>query len=77
MVRGYKRLLGYWMDLSGLPWSLKDHDRPRGSLYDSCEFWYPNWGIVCLCFTYGSCVSPSYDLANAFDHLCGAAEMKL
>ncbi len=67
------------MDLSGLLWSLKDYGRrrPLGSLYDSCEVRYPNWAIVCSWFTHGSCVSPSYDPANAFDHLRGTAETKL
>ena len=57
MDRGYERLLGLHLGLSGLRWSLNNHGRrrPRGTLYSSCEIRYPNWGIVCLWFTHGSC----------------------
>ena len=41
------------------------------------RFGTPIGGIFCLWFTHGSCVNPSYDPANAFDHACGAADTKL
>ena len=54
---------------------LKDHGRCRlrVSLYNFGKIRSPSWAIVCLWFTHGSRISPSYDPANAFDHVCGAA----